>query len=148
MIRDAMQDNKIGNIMDPTKFSRNYKMGSVEGNVIFEGNSYLPKEAMLEMTLRAFGYDIDMMEVNIFIVSSLSCVSIYFLEVATLKKKICVTSTDWHGGHRIRAHSGSPVWKERILPRHCHEDDVLCVRKHAGHNQRDPAENHACSEEG
>lgn len=87
MIRDAMQDNKIGNIMDPTKFSRNYKMGSVEGNVIFEGNSYLPKEAMLEMTLRAFGYDIDMMEVSIFIVSSLSCVFVYFLEVATLKKK-------------------------------------------------------------
>lgn len=52
--------------MDPTKFSRNYKMGSVEGNMIFEGNSYLPKEVMLEMTLKAFGYDIDMLEVNIF----------------------------------------------------------------------------------
>lgn len=98
MIRDAVQDNKIGNIMDPTRFSRNYKMGSVEGNVIFEGNSYLPKEAMLEMTLRAFGYDIDMMEVNI--VSSLSCVFIYFFEVVILKK-IFVTSTDWYGGHRI-----------------------------------------------
>lgn len=52
--------------MDPTKFSRNYKIGSVEGNMIFEGNSYLPKEVMLEMTLKAFGYDIDMLEVNIF----------------------------------------------------------------------------------
>lgn len=51
--------------MDPTKFSRNYKMGSVEGNMIFEGNSYLPKEVMLEMTLKAFGYDIDMLEVNL-----------------------------------------------------------------------------------
>lgn len=51
--------------MDPTKFSRNYKIGSVEGNMIFEGTSYLPKEAMLEMTLRAFGYEIDMMEVKL-----------------------------------------------------------------------------------
>lgn len=106
MIRDAMQDNKIGNIMDPTRFSRNYKMGSVEGNVIFEGNSYLPKEAMLEMTLRAFGYDIDMMEVNIFIVSSLSCVFIYFFEVATLKKNLChLDRLAW------RAQDLSPQWK-------------------------------------
>lgn len=52
--------------MDPTKFSRNYKIGSVEGNMIFEGNSYLPKEVMLEMTLKAFGYDIDMLEVSMF----------------------------------------------------------------------------------
>lgn len=52
--------------MDPNKFSRNYKMGLVEGNMIFEGNSFLPKEVMLEMTLKAFGYDIDMLEVNFF----------------------------------------------------------------------------------
>ncbi|KAM9778214.1 apolipoprotein Bb, tandem duplicate 1 [Syngnathus typhle] len=64
-IRDAIQDNEIGPIMSPTKFSRNYQMGSVEGNMIFEGTSYLPKEAMLEMTLDAFGFDIDMMEIGI-----------------------------------------------------------------------------------
>ncbi|XP_077408246.1 apolipoprotein Bb, tandem duplicate 1 [Vanacampus margaritifer] len=64
-IRDAIQDNEIGPIMDPTKFSRNYRMGSVEGNMIFENISYLPKEAMLEMTLKAFGFDIDMMEIGI-----------------------------------------------------------------------------------
>ena len=63
-IRDALQGNAIGATMDPTKFSRNYKMGSVEGNMIFEGTSYLPKEVMLEMTLKAFGYDMDMIEVN------------------------------------------------------------------------------------
>lgn len=34
--------------------------------MIFEGLGYLPKEVMLEMTLKAFGYDIDMMEVIIF----------------------------------------------------------------------------------
>lgn len=64
-IRDAIQDNEIGPVMNPTKFSRNYRMGSIEGNIIFEGTRYLPKEAMLEMTLKAFGFDIDMMEVNI-----------------------------------------------------------------------------------
>ncbi|XP_041814966.1 apolipoprotein Bb, tandem duplicate 1 [Chelmon rostratus] len=63
-IGDALQGNEIGPIMDPTKFSRNYKIGSVEGNMIFEGTSYLPKEVMLEMTLKAFGYDIDMMEIG------------------------------------------------------------------------------------
>ncbi|CAK6961810.1 apolipoprotein Bb%2C tandem duplicate 1 [Scomber scombrus] len=63
-IRDALQGNEIGPIMDPTKFSRNYKVGSVEGNMIFEGSSYLPKEVMLEMTLKAFGFDIDMMEIG------------------------------------------------------------------------------------
>ena len=50
--------------MDPTKFSRNYMIGSVQGNMLFEGTSYLPKEVMLEMTLKAFGYNVDMMEVK------------------------------------------------------------------------------------
>lgn len=58
--------------MDGTKFSHNYKTGSVEGNMIFEGTSYLPKEVMLEMTLKAFGYDIDMMEVTFNSTCSLS----------------------------------------------------------------------------
>uniref|UniRef100_A0AAX7T336 Vitellogenin domain-containing protein n=1 Tax=Astatotilapia calliptera TaxID=8154 RepID=A0AAX7T336_ASTCA len=62
--QDAIQGNEIGPIMDPTKFSRNYKFGSLEGNMIFEGTSYLPKEVMLEMTLKAFGYDIDMVEIG------------------------------------------------------------------------------------
>uniref|UniRef100_A0A3P8TSZ4 Vitellogenin domain-containing protein n=1 Tax=Amphiprion percula TaxID=161767 RepID=A0A3P8TSZ4_AMPPE len=63
-IHDALQGNEIGTIMDPTKFSRNYKIGSLEGNMIFEDTSYLPKEVMLEMTLKAFGFDIDMMEIG------------------------------------------------------------------------------------
>uniref|UniRef100_A0A3Q0RYV0 Apolipoprotein Bb, tandem duplicate 1 n=1 Tax=Amphilophus citrinellus TaxID=61819 RepID=A0A3Q0RYV0_AMPCI len=63
-IQDAVQGNEIGPILNPTKFSRNYKIGSLEGNMIFEGPSYLPKEVMLEMTLKAFGYDIDMMEIG------------------------------------------------------------------------------------
>ncbi|XP_055362306.1 apolipoprotein Bb, tandem duplicate 1 isoform X2 [Betta splendens] len=63
-IRDALQGNDIGPIMDRTKFSNNYKIGYVEGNMLFEGSSFLPKEVMLEMTLKAFGYDIDMMEIG------------------------------------------------------------------------------------
>ncbi|CAJ1077021.1 apolipoprotein B-100-like [Xyrichtys novacula] len=63
-ILDALQGNEVGPIMDPTKFSSHFKIGSVEGNVVFEGTSYLPKEVMLDMTLKAFGFDIDMVEIG------------------------------------------------------------------------------------
>ncbi|KAM9798130.1 apolipoprotein Bb, tandem duplicate 1 [Neosynchiropus ocellatus] len=63
-IRDAAQGNEIGPIMAATKFSRNYRLGSIQSNVIFEGSSYLPKEVMLDMTLKAFGFDVDMVEVG------------------------------------------------------------------------------------
>lgn len=135
--------------MDPTKFSRNYKIGSVEGNMIFEGNSYLPKEAMLEMTLKAFGYDIDMMEVNILGCFILICWGlIYFFRKLSCDSENFVTIKDWYGGQRIWAHGGSPVWKEWILPWHCPEDNVLCLWQHATQSQWDPAEHDACSEEG
>ncbi|XP_060722344.1 apolipoprotein Bb, tandem duplicate 1 [Tachysurus vachellii] len=61
-ILDTLQGNEVGNPMDATKFSRNYKIGSLEGNMIFDKENELPKEVMLEMTLNAFGYDIDMVE--------------------------------------------------------------------------------------
>ncbi|XP_041832599.1 apolipoprotein Bb, tandem duplicate 1 [Melanotaenia boesemani] len=61
-IHEALQGNEIGTIMDPIRYSRNYKIGSLEGNMIFEDASYLPKEVMLDMTLKAFGFEIDMME--------------------------------------------------------------------------------------
>ncbi|XP_017267380.1 apolipoprotein Bb, tandem duplicate 1 isoform X2 [Kryptolebias marmoratus] len=64
-IQDALQGNQIDPTMDPINFSRNYKIGSLEGNMIFEENGSLPKEAMLEMTLKAFGFEIDMMEIGI-----------------------------------------------------------------------------------
>ncbi|KAL2082439.1 hypothetical protein ACEWY4_022257 [Coilia grayii] len=64
-ILDALQGNEVGTVMDPLKFSRNYKVGSLEGNMIFEDSSYLPKEVMLEMTLNAFGYDVDMFEIGL-----------------------------------------------------------------------------------
>ncbi|KAL7888295.1 hypothetical protein AOLI_G00032690 [Acnodon oligacanthus] len=64
-ILDALQGNEVEKVMDPTKFSRHYKIGSLVGNMIFEKASKLPKEVMLEMTLNAFGYDIDMFEVGV-----------------------------------------------------------------------------------
>uniref|UniRef100_A0A672H2F2 Apolipoprotein B-100-like n=1 Tax=Salarias fasciatus TaxID=181472 RepID=A0A672H2F2_SALFA len=63
-ILEALQGNDIEPTMDPTKFSRNYKIGSLEGNMLFDSSSYLPKEVMLDMTLKAFGFDIDMMEIG------------------------------------------------------------------------------------
>lgn len=75
-IVNVLQGNEIGTVMDSTKFSGNYKMAFIEGNAIFEGTSYLPKEVMLEMTLKAFGYDIDMMEVPKIIIT-LTIVSMY-----------------------------------------------------------------------
>ncbi|XP_058235125.1 apolipoprotein Bb, tandem duplicate 1 isoform X2 [Hemibagrus wyckioides] len=63
-IFDSLQGNEVGNLMDATQFSRNYKFGFLEGNMIFDKENELPTEAMLEMTLNAFGFDIDMVEVG------------------------------------------------------------------------------------
>ncbi|XP_050993857.1 apolipoprotein Bb, tandem duplicate 1 [Labeo rohita] len=61
----ALQGNEIRPSTDPTKYSRNYKIGSLEGNVIFESEELLPNEVILEMTMNAFGYDIDMFEIGL-----------------------------------------------------------------------------------
>ncbi|CAB1335350.1 unnamed protein product [Coregonus sp. 'balchen'] len=49
--------------------SRNFKMdtamGSMKGNMIFDSTDSLPKEVLLETTLKAFGYSSDMLEVGI-----------------------------------------------------------------------------------
>ncbi|KAI7799465.1 apolipoprotein Bb, tandem duplicate 1 [Triplophysa rosa] len=63
-ILNALQGNEIVAVMDPTKYSRNYKIGSLEGNVIFESEDLVPNEVILDMTLNAFGYDIDMFEIG------------------------------------------------------------------------------------
>lgn len=47
--------------------SRNYKLdsslGSIQSNVIFDGSDTLPKEVMLETTLKVFDYSYDIFEV-------------------------------------------------------------------------------------
>ncbi|XP_018588227.2 apolipoprotein B-100 [Scleropages formosus] len=69
MIKQALGRNNVPSPMDFTKFSRNYKinpmMASMEGNVLFESTGYMPREVMLETTLNAFGYNLDILEVGI-----------------------------------------------------------------------------------
>ncbi|XP_071327155.1 apolipoprotein B-100 isoform X2 [Trachinotus anak] len=49
--------------------SHNYKinspLGSVQSNIIFDGRDTLPKEVMLETTLKVFDYNYDMFEVSV-----------------------------------------------------------------------------------
>ncbi|KAM4625194.1 apolipoprotein B-100 [Polymixia lowei] len=51
------------------RMSRNYKietpLGSAQGNIIFDPTDTLPKEVMLETTLRVFDYNCDIFEVGI-----------------------------------------------------------------------------------
>lgn len=59
-----------------TQLSRNYKMdvlmpgkdvmgSNMQGSIIFDPSSQLPREVMLETTLKAFGYNLDVIEVGI-----------------------------------------------------------------------------------
>lgn len=64
-INEAMKKSVVAPYFDPMTLSSNYKLGSLESNMIYESGSYLPKEVMLDMTLKAFGFEIDMMEVTI-----------------------------------------------------------------------------------
>lgn len=63
-ITEALQGNEVPTPLEISQFSRNYKMSNnLEGNMIFDSTGYMPKEVMLEMTLKAFGYDLDVLEV-------------------------------------------------------------------------------------
>lgn len=71
-ITEVLQDIDETTHSEFTTMSRNYKMEaampgnmqtSMQGNIIFDPSSQLPKEVMLETTLKAFGYNIDMWEV-------------------------------------------------------------------------------------
>ncbi|KAJ7988062.1 hypothetical protein DPEC_G00319740 [Dallia pectoralis] len=73
-ILDVMADPTLVNSHDAyTSLSRNYKMDaamndvktSVHGNMIFDPTSQMPKEVMLETTLTAFGFNIDMLEIGL-----------------------------------------------------------------------------------
>ncbi|XP_048831185.1 apolipoprotein B-100 [Brienomyrus brachyistius] len=67
-ITEALQGNEVFAPVDFSKSSRNYKispmLASVEGNVLFDSTGYMPKEVMLETTLKAFGYNLDLIEVG------------------------------------------------------------------------------------
>ncbi|KAK9531434.1 hypothetical protein VZT92_010860 [Zoarces viviparus] len=69
-ITNALQDADVTTHSDYTTKSRNYKLGlaqksmqaDVLGNIVFDPSSQLPREVLLETTLKVFGYDIDLWE--------------------------------------------------------------------------------------
>uniref|UniRef100_A0A8C5G644 Apolipoprotein B-100-like n=1 Tax=Gouania willdenowi TaxID=441366 RepID=A0A8C5G644_GOUWI len=69
-ILDAVQDTDIIAHSEYTTKSRNYKLGmehdsmqaNILGNIIFDQNSNLPREVLLETTLKAFGFNMDIWE--------------------------------------------------------------------------------------
>uniref|UniRef100_A0A8C4GUU3 Vitellogenin domain-containing protein n=1 Tax=Dicentrarchus labrax TaxID=13489 RepID=A0A8C4GUU3_DICLA len=71
-IMDALQDTDVTTHNDFTTKSRNYKLGvahedmqaSIQGNIVFDPSSQLPKEALLETTLKAFGFNMNIWEVG------------------------------------------------------------------------------------
>ncbi|KAL7389148.1 hypothetical protein ABVT39_027149 [Epinephelus coioides] len=71
-IMDALQDTEVTTHSDYTTKSRNYKLGmahdsmqaNMQGNIIFDPSSQLPREMMLETTLKAFGYNMDLWELG------------------------------------------------------------------------------------
>ncbi|XP_028635227.1 apolipoprotein B-100 [Grammomys surdaster] len=79
LIKNALENSQLPTIMDFRKFSRNYQISKsasfplldpvsvkIEGNLVFDPNSYLPKESMLKTTLTVFGLDsLDLFEIGL-----------------------------------------------------------------------------------
>ncbi|XP_009962660.3 apolipoprotein B-100 [Tyto alba] len=68
-VEEALKGNQVPTAKDFRKFSQNYQISKrvsvpgvdpvsakVEGNVIFDPNSYVPKETMLKTTLNVYGF--------------------------------------------------------------------------------------------
>lgn len=80
-IQEAFQGNEIEMLIESTKFSRYYRLGSLEGNMIFESPNELPREVMLEMTLNAFGFDMDLIEVQSTVKSNIYEICLIFSQI-------------------------------------------------------------------
>ncbi|KAL1783421.1 apolipoprotein B-100 [Sigmodon hispidus] len=79
LIKNALENSQLPTIMDFKKFSRNYQISKsvslpsldpvsakIEGNLIFDPSSYLPKESMLKTTLTVFGFaSADLFEIGL-----------------------------------------------------------------------------------
>ncbi|KAM6138541.1 apolipoprotein B-100 [Phoenicopterus ruber ruber] len=68
-VEEALKGNEVPTAKDFRKFSQNYQISKrvsvpgvdpvsakVEGNVVFDPNSYIPKETMLKTTLNVYGF--------------------------------------------------------------------------------------------
>lgn len=68
---DTLKDTDFATHYDYTTKSRNYKldmghenlMAGVQSNIVFDPSSRLPREVLLETTLKAFGFNMDIWEV-------------------------------------------------------------------------------------
>jgi len=71
-IMSALQDTDVATHNEYTTKSRNYKLGlahesmqaNIQGNIVFDPSSQLPREVLLETTLKVFGYNMDVWEVG------------------------------------------------------------------------------------
>uniref|UniRef100_A0A8D3B7A4 Vitellogenin domain-containing protein n=1 Tax=Scophthalmus maximus TaxID=52904 RepID=A0A8D3B7A4_SCOMX len=71
-LMDALQDTDVATHNDYTTKSRNYKLGvahesmqaAIQGNIVFDPSNQLPREVLLETTLKAFGFNLDIWEVG------------------------------------------------------------------------------------
>ncbi|KAM8832925.1 apolipoprotein B-100-like [Spinachia spinachia] len=71
-IMDSLQDTDVTTHSDFTTKSRNYKMGlaqeniqaAILGNIVFDPSSQLPREVLMETTLKAFGFSMDLWEIG------------------------------------------------------------------------------------
>ncbi|KAJ8387939.1 hypothetical protein AAFF_G00148730 [Aldrovandia affinis] len=73
-LHEALLFHEGPRVLDIFRLSRNYRMDSpsqiplqtsVSGNMIFDSNNYMPREVVLDTTLKAFGYDVNMFEVGL-----------------------------------------------------------------------------------
>lgn len=68
---DVLKDTEVFTHSDYTSKSRNYKLGvayedmqaGVQGSLFFDPSSKLPREVLLQTTLKAFGFNMDVWEV-------------------------------------------------------------------------------------
>uniref|UniRef100_A0AAV2K794 Vitellogenin domain-containing protein n=1 Tax=Knipowitschia caucasica TaxID=637954 RepID=A0AAV2K794_KNICA len=63
-LEEALQDMMVSANDQYTTSSGNYRLPGVRGNLIFDPNTQLPREALLETTLDVFGYKMDVFELG------------------------------------------------------------------------------------
>ncbi|KAM6992474.1 apolipoprotein B-100-like [Tautogolabrus adspersus] len=63
-IVDALEDTEVIAHGEYSTQSRNYKLSGIQGNIVFDPSSQIPREMLLETTLKAFGFNMDVWEIG------------------------------------------------------------------------------------
>ncbi|CAJ1077019.1 apolipoprotein B-100-like [Xyrichtys novacula] len=63
-IVDALEDTEVTAHSEFTTKSGNFKLSGIQGNIIFDPSSQMPRELLLETTLKAFGFNMDVWEIG------------------------------------------------------------------------------------